>query len=99
DDDLQAALRCPWPVLVNFRSPNDARSPRLAMAEIARQWVGRLKVVGVDVNHAPLAMASFGVLTVPSLYLVRDQLVIAHRVGAAPLDRLLDWLEYGCSQA
>ena len=100
DDELDAALTCSWPVLVNFWSlgQDHPRFVAPVLIEVARQHAGRLKAVSVDVDHAPRSSATFGVEAVPSLYVVRNRLVLAHRAGAVAVDRLLDWIEHSLAR-
>lgn len=75
-------LKSSAPVLVDFSAVWCGPCKKLepVVHEVAAEYDGRLKVVKVDVDHAPAIAAKFGVLSVPTLMLfsggaVRDQVV------------------------
>jgi thioredoxin-like negative regulator of GroEL len=50
-------------------------------------------VVKLNVEEAPAIAARYGVQGIPLLVLVRERSEVDRLVGAAPLERLLAWLE------
>jgi thioredoxin 1 len=86
------------PVLVDFSAvwcgPCQKLEP--VVHEIAAEYDGRLKVVKVDVDHAPSTAAKFGVFSVPTLMLfrggqVKDQYtgVLSKKALADKVDKVL----------
>ena len=55
-----------------------------ALERVARDLAGRIKLVKVDVDAAPRVAQRFSVQAVPTLLLMKDGQVIAHRAGAVP---------------
>jgi thioredoxin 2 len=59
----------------------------------ARELAGRLKVVKVNVDHAPRTAARLDARSIPILLVLRDGQVVARQVGALPANRLVAWAE------
>jgi thioredoxin-like negative regulator of GroEL len=78
------------PVVVTFRSPQcDAcRALMPGVARLAEQYAGRLVVLSVDVDQAPLLAEQYGVTAVPTLLVLHDREELTRAVGFAP-ERLL----------
>jgi thioredoxin 2 len=64
-----------------------------ALERVARELAGTIKLVKVDVDAAPKIAERFSVHAVPTLLIVKDGQVIAHRAGAAPAAALRRWVE------
>lgn len=58
--------------------------------EIAHDYEGRIKVVKVDVDKSPSTAARFGVMSVPTVLLVRDGTVKDQMIGAVSKQALAD---------
>ncbi len=88
-------LRSPLPVLVDFSAPwcGPCRVLEPVLAELAKEYAGRLKVVRVNVDEAPRVAARFGVLSVPTLLFVRDGQVRDQVVGAIPRAQIVERIE------
>ena len=67
-------LQASTPVLVDFSATWCGPCKKLEpiVHELAGDYVGRLKVVKVDVDRAPAVAARFGVLAVPTVLIVKD---------------------------
>ena len=80
------------PVLVDFSAVWCGPCKKLEpiVHEIAADYGARLKVVKVDVDHAPGTAAKFGVLSVPTLLLFRGGQVKDQFVGVLSKKALAD---------
>jgi thioredoxin 2 len=64
-----------------------------ALARMARELAGTIKLVKVDVDAAPKIAERFSVQAVPTLLIVKGGHVIARQAGAAPAAALRRWIE------
>ncbi|WP_052847515.1 thioredoxin [Streptomyces avicenniae] len=87
-------LAADLPVLVKFTADwcPPCRMIAPVLAEIARERVGELKIVSLDVDHHPRTAAAYGVLSMPTLMLFRAGEPVKSLVGARSKLRLLQEL-------
>lgn len=82
------------PVLVDFWAewcgPCQMIAPSLEA--IAAEYVGRLKVVKLDVDANNQTAITYGVQSIPSLLLFKNGQVVERLVGAMPKDHILERL-------
>jgi thioredoxin 2 len=64
-----------------------------ALAQVATDMAGRLKLVKVNVDDSPRLQQRFGVQSIPTLLIMRDGKVTSRQVGAAPAAALRSWVE------
>jgi thioredoxin 1 len=84
-------LQSPLPVLVDFWAPWCApcRVIGPVVAELAKEYTGRLKVVKVNVDDHPQAPSRYGVRSIPNLVLFKGGQVRDQIVGAVPKAQLV----------
>jgi thioredoxin 2 len=82
------------PVLVDLWAPwcGPCRMVSPALAELATEMAGRIKLVKVNVDHSPELQRRFGVQSIPTLLVLRRGPEIARQIGAAPAPQLREWL-------
>lgn len=84
-------LRAPLPVLVDFTArwcpPCKALEP--VLDRIADENVGRIKVVTVDIDDAPITANRYGVRGAPTVIAFRDGERRAQHLGATSKGKLL----------
>jgi len=53
----------------------------------------RFNTIKVDIENTPVAAADYGIRSIPTLLLVKNDEVIDQRVGGLPPQQLIQWLE------
>ena len=100
DTFAEVVEQAPIPVVVDlwatWCAPCRMVSP--ALERVARDLARRIKLVKVDVDAAPRVAQRFSVQAVPTLLLMKDGQVIAHRAGAVPAAELRRWVEEALGQ-
>lgn len=89
-DDV--VLRSELPVAVEFTAPwcRPCRTIEPFLDEIAREHVGRLRVVALDVDTDIVVPSRYGVLTVPTVILFAGGEPRATLLGANPKRRYVE---------
>jgi thioredoxin 2 len=82
------------PVLVDLWAPwcGPCRMVSPALAKLATDLAGRIKLVKVNVDDSPGLQRRFGVQSIPTLLLLRRGKVVARQVGAVPEPALKTWV-------
>jgi thioredoxin 2 len=95
DSFAEVAEKSKMPVLVDLWAPwcGPCRMVSPALAQLATERAGSLKLVKVNVDESPRLQQRFGIQSIPTLMVLRDGKVIARQVGAAPADALRSWLD------
>jgi thioredoxin 2 len=95
DSFAEVAEQSTVPVLVDLWAPwcGPCRMVSPALAQLATERAGSLKLVKVNVDESPRLQQRFGIQSIPTLMVLRGGKVIARQVGAAPADALRSWLE------
>jgi thioredoxin 2 len=83
------------PVVVDMWAPwcGPCRMVSPALAQVATELAGRVKLVKVNVDDSPKLQQRFGVQAIPTLMVLRRGQVAARRAGAAPAADLRTWVE------
>jgi thioredoxin 2 len=102
DDDTfaEVAEAAPLPVVVDLWAPwcGPCRMVSPALAQVASDLSGRIKLVKVNVDESPRIQQRFGVQAIPTLMVLRNGQVASRRAGAAPPADLRNWVETTIAQ-
>jgi thioredoxin 2 len=83
------------PVIVDLWAPwcGPCRMVSPALAQVATEMAGRVKLVKVNVDDSPKLQQRFSVQAIPTLMVLRRGQVAVRRAGAAPVSDLRAWVE------
>jgi thioredoxin 2 len=95
DTFADIAEKASVPVVVDLWAPwcGPCKMVSPALAQVAGQMAGRIKLVKVNVDNSPRLQQRFGIQAIPTLLILRDGKVVAQRAGAAPAADLRAWVE------
>jgi thioredoxin 1 len=63
-----------------------------ALEEIAGSLNGKVKIVKLNVDENPGTAAKFGIMSIPTLMLFKNGEMASRQVGAAPKQKLEQWI-------
>jgi thioredoxin 2 len=88
------------PVVVDMWAPwcGPCRMVSPALAQVATELAGRIKLVKVNVDESPKLQQRFTVQAIPTLMVLRQGQVVARQAGAAPAPALRAWVEAAITQ-
>src|SRR5262249_39534061 len=94
----QVVLHSKLPVLVDFWAPwcGPCRALAPVVEDMADEFLGKLKVVRVNVDHARESAKRYQVSSIPTMIVFRNGQVLNRRVGVPPGDvsaALSEWLK------
>ncbi|MEJ0073898.1 MAG: thioredoxin [Alphaproteobacteria bacterium] len=95
DADFEAqVLKSAEPVVVDFWAewcgPCKMIAP--ALEEIAGTMYGKVKIVKLNVDENPATAAKYGIMSIPTLMLFKNGELASRQVGAAPKQKLEQWI-------
>ena len=82
----QEVLQSPVPVLVDFWAPwcGPCRMVGPLVEQLAQEYDGKAKVGKINVDEEPDLARRYGVMSIPTLLVVKDGKVADKQVGALP---------------
>jgi thioredoxin 1 len=95
DTDFDAeVLKSTEPVVVDFWAewcgPCKMIAP--ALEELAGSMNGKVKIVKLNVDENPQTAAKYGIMSIPTLMLFKNGQLASRQVGAAPKQKLEQWI-------
>lgn len=94
DDDFEAEVAA-GAVLVDFSAdwcpPCKILGP--IIEEVAKEVVGRAKVVSLDVSASPKTAARFNILNVPTMIFFKDGNEVTRLVGVTPKEKIIEEID------
>ena len=95
DADFEAqVLKSAEPVVVDFWAewcgPCKMIAP--ALEELAGTMNGKVKIVKLNVDENPATAAKYGIMSIPTLMLFKNGELASRQVGAAPKQKLHQWI-------
>jgi thioredoxin 1 len=87
-------LKSSAPVVVDFWAEwcGPCRMIAPALEEIAGAMQGKVKIVKLNVDENPGTAAKYGIMSIPTLMIFKDGQLASRQVGAAPKQRLEQWI-------
>jgi thioredoxin 2 len=95
DTFAEVAEAASIPVIVDMWAPwcGPCRMVSPALAQVATDMAGRVKLVKVNVDESPKLQERFTVQAIPTLMVLRHGQVVARRAGAVPAAQIRTWVE------
>ena len=96
DADFEAeVLKAPGPVVVDFWAEwcGPCRMIGPALDEIAGTMGDKVKIVKLNVDENPNTAAKYGIMSIPTLMLFKNGEIASRQVGAAPKQKLQQWIQ------
>jgi len=89
-----AVLKSAEPVVVDFWAEwcGPCRMIAPALEEIAGTMNGKVKIVKLNVDENPATAAKYGIMSIPTLMLFKNGELASRQVGAAPKQKLEQWI-------
>jgi thioredoxin len=90
----RAVLKASGPVVVDFWAEwcGPCRMISPALEEISNSLNGKVKILKLNVDENPATAAKYGVMSIPTLMLFKGGQLASRQVGAAPKQKLEQWI-------
>jgi thioredoxin 1 len=87
-------LKATGPVVVDFWAEwcGPCRMIAPALEEIAGTLNGKVKIVKLNVDENPQTAAKYGIQSIPTLMIFKDGQLASRQIGAAPKQKLEQWI-------
>ena len=87
-------LKSATPVVVDFWAEwcGPCRMIAPALEEISGALGGKVKIVKLNVDENPATASKYGIMSIPTLMLFKDGQLASRQVGAAPKQKLEQWI-------
>lgn len=88
------AIEHKGPVLIDFSASwcGPCKMVAPALNELSSEFEGKVKVIKVDVDDAPVATAEYEVRSIPCFVFLKDGKEIDRAIGAQSKSQLKDWM-------
>ncbi|MGB6535259.1 MAG: thioredoxin [Xanthobacteraceae bacterium] len=87
-------LQASEPVVVDFWAewcgPCKAIAP--ALEEISKSFGGKVKIVKLNIDQNPTTTTKYEIKSIPTLMLFKDGQLASRQIGAAPKQKLEQWI-------
>jgi thioredoxin 1 len=87
-------IKATGPVVVDFWAEwcGPCRMIAPALEEIAGSLGEKVKIVKLNVDENPQTAAKYGIMSIPTLMIFKDGQLASRQVGAAPKQKLEQWI-------
>ena len=87
-------LKASGPVVVDFWAEwcGPCRMISPALEEISNSLNGKVTILKLNVDENPATAAKYGVMSIPTLMLFKNGELASRQVGAAPKQKLEQWI-------
>jgi len=87
-------LKATGPVVVDFWAEwcGPCRMIAPALEEISGSLNGKVKIVKLNVDENPQTAAKYGIQSIPTLMIFKDGQMASRQIGAAPKQKLEQWI-------
>jgi thioredoxin len=95
DADFESeVLKSTQPVVVDFWAEwcGPCRMIAPALEEIAGSLGGKVKIVKLNVDENPGTASKYGIMSIPTLMIFKNGAMASRQVGAAPKQKLEQWI-------
>lgn len=91
----EEVLKSSVPVFVDFWAPwcGPCRMVAPIVEELAQEMSGKVKFVKVNVDEAPIVASNYGIMSIPTLVVIKNGQITGQQIGAVPKSVLKNMIE------